>query len=157
MPVACVDGNEAAARVAYALTGVAAIYPITPSSPMGEYADEWSAQGRPNLWGSVVIHVAARTIGTPVGGRRQGGPRRRRRGHDDLGGAASGSRAAVPGGGGRSAPGSKPHDYRSVAEARGPVSYATSDNPGAFERANYLATIHSWAAAPELTPSSPSA
>lgn len=52
MPVACVDGNEAATRVAYALTEVAAIYPITPS-PMGEYADEWSARGRPNLWGSV--------------------------------------------------------------------------------------------------------
>ena len=50
---ACVDGNEAAARVAYALSDVVAIYPITPASPMGEAADEWSASGRPNLWGTV--------------------------------------------------------------------------------------------------------
>ncbi|HLF40589.1 MAG TPA: hypothetical protein VI854_03835, partial [Acidimicrobiia bacterium] len=53
MAVVCVDGNEAAARVAYALSEVAAIYPITPSSVMGEHADEWASQGRPNLWGTV--------------------------------------------------------------------------------------------------------
>jgi pyruvate-ferredoxin/flavodoxin oxidoreductase len=47
------DGNEAAARVAYALSEVVAIYPITPASPMGESADDWAARGRPNLWGSV--------------------------------------------------------------------------------------------------------
>ena len=50
---ACVDGNEAAASVAYALSEVIAIYPITPASPMGEHADAWSADGRPNLWGAV--------------------------------------------------------------------------------------------------------
>ena len=50
---ACVDGNEAAARVAYAFSEVIPIYPITPSSPMAELADEWAAAGRPNLWGSV--------------------------------------------------------------------------------------------------------
>jgi pyruvate-ferredoxin/flavodoxin oxidoreductase len=50
---ATVDGNEAAARVAYALSEVVAIYPITPASPMGELADAWSAAGRPNLWGTV--------------------------------------------------------------------------------------------------------
>jgi pyruvate-ferredoxin/flavodoxin oxidoreductase len=48
-----VDGNEAAAYVAYRLNEVCCIYPITPSSPMAELADEWSSQGRPNLWGSV--------------------------------------------------------------------------------------------------------
>src|SRR5215218_8916246 len=48
-----VDGNEAAARVAHALSEVIAIYPITPASPMGELADAWSAAGRPNLWGQV--------------------------------------------------------------------------------------------------------
>jgi len=47
------DGNEAVARVAYKLTEVAAIYPITPSSAMGEWADEWSAAAKPNLWGTV--------------------------------------------------------------------------------------------------------
>jgi pyruvate-ferredoxin/flavodoxin oxidoreductase len=50
---ACIDGNEAAARVAYALSEVIAIYPITPASPMGEAADDWSSAGRPNLWGLV--------------------------------------------------------------------------------------------------------
>jgi pyruvate-ferredoxin/flavodoxin oxidoreductase len=49
----CVDGNEAAARVAYALSEVVAIYPITPASPMGEHADDWAAAGRVNLWGAV--------------------------------------------------------------------------------------------------------
>jgi pyruvate-ferredoxin/flavodoxin oxidoreductase len=48
-----IDGNEAAAHVAYLANEVIAIYPITPSSPMGELADEWAAQGRKNLWGSV--------------------------------------------------------------------------------------------------------
>jgi pyruvate-ferredoxin/flavodoxin oxidoreductase len=51
--VVCVDGNEAAARVAYALSEVIAIYPITPASPMGESADDWAAASRPNLWGVV--------------------------------------------------------------------------------------------------------
>jgi pyruvate-ferredoxin/flavodoxin oxidoreductase len=50
---ATVDGNEAAARVAHQLSEVIAIYPITPSSTMGELADAWSAAGRPNLWGTV--------------------------------------------------------------------------------------------------------
>jgi pyruvate-ferredoxin/flavodoxin oxidoreductase len=51
---ACIDGNEAAARIAYRLSEVAAIYPITPASPMGELADDWAAAGHTNLWGSVV-------------------------------------------------------------------------------------------------------
>jgi pyruvate-ferredoxin/flavodoxin oxidoreductase len=50
---ATMDGNEATARVAYALSEVIAIYPITPASPMGEAADSWSASGRLNHWGSV--------------------------------------------------------------------------------------------------------
>src|SRR5881394_2728947 len=48
-----VDGNEAAASVAYRASEVIAIYPITPSSNMGELADEWAAHRRPNLWGTV--------------------------------------------------------------------------------------------------------
>ncbi len=48
------DGNMAAAHVAYAFTEVAAIYPITPSSVMGEYIDEWAAHGRKNIFGQVV-------------------------------------------------------------------------------------------------------
>ena len=50
---ACIDGNEAAARVAHRLSEVIAIYPITPASPMGELADAWSAARRPNLWGTL--------------------------------------------------------------------------------------------------------
>jgi pyruvate-ferredoxin/flavodoxin oxidoreductase len=49
----CIDGNEAAALAAYALSETVAIYPITPASPMGEFADEWSAKGRPNAFGIV--------------------------------------------------------------------------------------------------------
>ena len=48
-----VDGNEAAASVAHRVSEVIAIYPITPSSPMGELADQWSSQGSKNLWGNV--------------------------------------------------------------------------------------------------------
>ncbi|MCL1837606.1 MAG: pyruvate:ferredoxin (flavodoxin) oxidoreductase [Treponema sp.] len=48
-----IDGNTAAAHVAHALSEVIAIYPITPSSPMGELSDEFTAQGRKNLWGTV--------------------------------------------------------------------------------------------------------
>jgi pyruvate-ferredoxin/flavodoxin oxidoreductase len=46
-----IDGNEAAAHVAYRLNEVCAIYPITPSSTMAELADQWSSEGRPNIWG----------------------------------------------------------------------------------------------------------
>ncbi|MBT9152588.1 MAG: Pyruvate synthase [Firmicutes bacterium] len=49
-----IDGNTAAAHVAYAFSDVAAIYPITPSSNMGEVADEWSAYGRQNMWGQTL-------------------------------------------------------------------------------------------------------
>jgi pyruvate-ferredoxin/flavodoxin oxidoreductase len=52
-PKVTIDGNEAAAYVAHKLNEVIAIYPITPSSNMGEWADEWTAQGRTNLWGTV--------------------------------------------------------------------------------------------------------
>src|SRR5262249_28109455 len=48
-----VDGNEAVGGVAYQAAEVIAIYPITPSSAMGEWADQWAAEGRPNLWGTV--------------------------------------------------------------------------------------------------------
>ncbi|MGA9594684.1 MAG: pyruvate:ferredoxin (flavodoxin) oxidoreductase [Acidimicrobiia bacterium] len=48
-----VDGNEAAARIAHALSEVIAIYPITPSSPMGELADSWSQNGQTNIWGVI--------------------------------------------------------------------------------------------------------
>ena len=49
-----IDGNTAASHVAYAFSDVAAIYPITPSSPMAESADEWAANGRTNLFGQKV-------------------------------------------------------------------------------------------------------
>ena len=52
-PYTTLDANEAAASVAYRLTETVAIYPITPSSPMAEWCDQWSAAGRPNLFGTV--------------------------------------------------------------------------------------------------------
>mgnify|MGYP003378334549 CR=1 FL=1 len=64
---ATLDGNEAAARVAHALSEVIAIYPITPSSAMGESADAWSAAGRPNLWGGVPEVVEMQSEGGAAG------------------------------------------------------------------------------------------
>ena len=49
------DGNTAAAHVSYAFTDVAAIYPITPSSPMADYTDMWATQGRKNIFGHEVV------------------------------------------------------------------------------------------------------
>src|SRR5215213_1246818 len=51
--VSTIDGNEAVAHVAYQVNEVIAIYPITPASLMGEFADAWAAAGRANLWGTV--------------------------------------------------------------------------------------------------------
>jgi len=61
------DGNEAVARVAYKLSEVVAIYPITPSSPMGEWADAWSAAGQQNLWGTVPSVVEMQSEGGAAG------------------------------------------------------------------------------------------
>ncbi len=61
------EGNEAVAHIAYALSDVAAIYPITPSTPMGELADAWSAEGRPNLWGTVPIIIEMQSEGGAAG------------------------------------------------------------------------------------------
>jgi pyruvate-ferredoxin/flavodoxin oxidoreductase len=61
------DGNEAVASVAHRLSEVIAIYPITPSSPMGELADEWSAAGRTNLWGGVPTVVEMQSEGGAAG------------------------------------------------------------------------------------------
>ena len=61
------DGNEAAASVAHRLSEVIAIYPITPSSAMGEFADEWSAHGRRNLWGVVPTVVEMQSEGGAAG------------------------------------------------------------------------------------------
>ncbi|HSK91756.1 MAG TPA: hypothetical protein VK875_10630, partial [Euzebyales bacterium] len=70
------DGNEAATRVAYALSEVVAIYPITPASPMGELADVWAAAGRPNLWGAtprvVEMQSEAGAAGTLHGALQRG-------------------------------------------------------------------------------------
>jgi pyruvate-ferredoxin/flavodoxin oxidoreductase len=62
-----VDGNEAVARVAYRLNEVAAIYPITPSSVMGELADDWAVHGQENLWGSVPSIVEMQSEGGAIG------------------------------------------------------------------------------------------
>ena len=62
-----VDGNEAAAYVAYAFSEIAAIYPITPSSPMAEKTDEWSANGRRNLFGQTVSLVEMQSEAGAIG------------------------------------------------------------------------------------------
>ena len=61
------DGNQAAAHIAYMFSEVAAIYPITPSSPMAEHVDEWSAQGRKNLFGDTVKVLEMQSEGGAAG------------------------------------------------------------------------------------------
>jgi pyruvate-ferredoxin/flavodoxin oxidoreductase len=61
------DGNEAAASVAYRLTEVVAIYPITPSSPMAEWADQWRAEGKKNIWGALPIVEELQSEGGAAG------------------------------------------------------------------------------------------
>ncbi len=65
--VATIDGNEAAAYVAYRVNEVCAIYPITPSSAMAELADEWSAKATPNIWGTVPEVIEMQSEGGAAG------------------------------------------------------------------------------------------
>ncbi len=67
MTRATIDGNEAAVSVAYRLNEVCCIYPITPSSPMAELADEWSTARRPNVWGTVPTVVEMQSEGGAAG------------------------------------------------------------------------------------------
>ena len=62
-----IEGNEAAAYIAHMTNEVIAIYPITPSSPMGEFSDQWSAEKRPNLWGSIPDVVEMQSEGGAAG------------------------------------------------------------------------------------------
>ena len=61
------DGNEATAYTAYRVNEVIAIYPITPSSPMGEWADQWASEGVPNIWQSVPTVVEMQSEGGAAG------------------------------------------------------------------------------------------
>ncbi|MGA2819557.1 MAG: pyruvate:ferredoxin (flavodoxin) oxidoreductase [Anaerolineales bacterium] len=65
--IATIDGNEATAYVAHKVSEVIAIYPITPSSAMGEFADEWSAAGKTNIWGTVPLVVEMQSEGGAAG------------------------------------------------------------------------------------------
>jgi pyruvate-ferredoxin/flavodoxin oxidoreductase len=62
-----VDGNEAAAAVAYRLNEVIAIYPITPSSPMGEWSDQWNSERKKNIWGAIPDVVEMQSEGGAAG------------------------------------------------------------------------------------------
>lgn len=64
---ATIDGNETVARVVYQLNEVIAIYPITPSTPMGEWADAWTSEGKPNIWGTVPSVVEVQDEGGVAG------------------------------------------------------------------------------------------
>ncbi len=65
--MACLEGNEAAARIAYQLSEICAIYPITPSSTMAELADEWASNKQPNLWGNIPTVVEMQHEGGAAG------------------------------------------------------------------------------------------
>lgn len=65
--LATLDGNEAVARIAYRLNEVIAIYPITPASIMGEWADQWASEGVPNIWGTVPSVIEMQSEGGAAG------------------------------------------------------------------------------------------
>jgi pyruvate-ferredoxin/flavodoxin oxidoreductase len=66
-PLVTIEGNEATAYIAHKVNEVIAIYPITPSSGMGELADEWSAQGKKNIWGTVPLVIEMQSEGGAAG------------------------------------------------------------------------------------------
>ncbi|MCB0248989.1 MAG: pyruvate:ferredoxin (flavodoxin) oxidoreductase, partial [Anaerolineae bacterium] len=66
-PYVTIDGNEAAAYIAHKVNEVIAIYPITPSSPMGEWADQWTAEDKTNIWGTVPLVVEMQSEGGAAG------------------------------------------------------------------------------------------
>lgn len=66
-PVETLDGNEAVAHVAFRLSEVIALYPITPSTPMGEWADAWAVAGQRNLWGTVPAVIEMQSEGGAAG------------------------------------------------------------------------------------------
>jgi len=75
-PKVTIDGNEAAAYTAHQTNEVIAIYPITPSSPMGEWSDQWSSEGKTNIWGTIPVVVEMQSEGGAAGavhGALQGG------------------------------------------------------------------------------------
>ena len=82
------DANEAVAYVAYRLNEVIAIYPITPSSPMGEWADQWASEGEPNIWGTIP-HVVEMQSEGGAAGAVHGALADRSAGHDVHGVAGS--------------------------------------------------------------------
>lgn len=162
---ATVDGNEAAAHVAHALSEVIAVYPITPASPMGELADGWSAAGRVNLWGSVpeVVEMQseAGAAGTLHGAVQKGA----------LGTtftASQGLLLMLPnmfkmtsallrhGPGHLARVEAEPvawladRDCASVGQLPGSVSHQAATDPTGVERANYLRTLASSRVAPAL-------
>src|SRR5512132_316486 len=75
-PKVTIDGNEAAAYVAHKINEVIAIYPITPSSNMGEWSDQWSSERKPNIWGTIPSVIEMQSEGGAAGalhGALQGG------------------------------------------------------------------------------------
>ena len=75
-PIVTIDGNEAAAYSAFSTNEVIAIYPITPSSPMGEHSDAWAVQGKKNIWGTIPQVTEMQAEGGAAGavhGALQGG------------------------------------------------------------------------------------
>ena len=67
LETAILDGNESCARVAYRLSQVITIYPITPSSTMAEWADQWQSEGHKNIWGTVPVVAEMQSEGGAAG------------------------------------------------------------------------------------------
>jgi pyruvate-ferredoxin/flavodoxin oxidoreductase len=66
-----IDGNEAAAYVAHSINEVITIYPITPSSSMDEWSDQWSSEQPPNIWGTILSFAKIESVNSRTGSRSE--------------------------------------------------------------------------------------
>ena len=132
-----VDGNEAVASVAYRASEVIAIYPITPSSTMGELSDEWAAQKIPNLWGAVpdIIEMQSEggAAGTIHGRSRPGRSALLKEGPKQLLTTRTELEWVL-----------EENEYDSLAQVKGSMSLNRCPDPKAYERINYMHILQNW-------------
>jgi hypothetical protein len=134
MKWATLDANEAVASVAYRLGETIAIYPITPSSPMAEWCDEWTAKARPNL-GNTVPHLVQMQSEVGVAGADvvQMASALLKHGPEHLGTVLEDLRRWL-----------EDHEYESLDQLRGSMSLRARPDPAAFERANDMRILQTW-------------
>lgn len=127
------DANEAVAKIAYKLSEVIAIYLITPSSPMGEFADAWSSENKPNLWGSVPSVIEMQSEGGAAGAKvAMLCSVLLREGTKTISTILKGIEDWM-----------EEHEYVSIQQMQGSMSQKNCEHTQEFERAQYMKSLHS--------------